>query len=152
MANATTPATPQVSNATVAKSAAPVAAPVAQAQAPKEEMFQSYNSSRDGIRIITDKGIRVNFAAHRYVTQDPAVIEYLDREIAAKSLPGVSKGELLASSDLDPMEALRKKIIADYLEKEVAKKAAIAAGDLTDFGNTENAPGLKVTTSSQVAS
>lgn len=119
--------------------AAPVPAPVPSVQAPpvvEERKFQHYSSSRLNMAMLTKIGQRINFISGVFITDDKSVIRYLDEEIA-NGLNIITKGELLTEKEADPMEALKKKHIAEYLEQqaELAKQASL--GITRDMGETE---------------
>ena len=119
-----------------------------------EDTYQQYTSVRHGIRIITDKGIRCSFAGGDFVTKDPDVIAYFNEELSKQpsGLPGIAKGELLTTSDLDPMEKLRKKFFAEFQAQADAKKAALALGQSVDMGTTPDATNIGAVNSGQTAS
>lgn len=97
----------------------------------EESKFQVYSSSRVSMRMLTEKGTRITFANYKFITSDPESIAYLDAEIK-NGLQSVTKGEELSTAELDPMHAVKKKAVEDYL----AQQAVIAAGT-GDGGNSE---------------
>ena len=122
------------------------------AQAPTEEkLFQHYSSSRKSMRMITHLGKRIVFISHQLITADQAVIDYLDEQINSDYNPGLKKGKKMTAEDADPMSALKKKHIAEYLAKEAKDKADMANGILAPMGSTAGAKNLGAATSSQVA-
>jgi len=118
-----------------ATQAAPAPAPAVVAQV-EERKFQHYSSSRLNMAMLTKIGQRINFISGVFITDDQSVIRYLDEEIA-NGLNIITKGELLTEKEADPMEALKKKHIAEYLEQqaELAKQASL--GITRDMGETE---------------
>lgn len=152
-------ATPNVTKAVpptppAASLLAAMQAPAVNTPEPKEDTYQQYTSVRHGIRILTDKGIRCNFAGGEFVTKDPDVIAYFNKELSKQpsGLPGITKGELLLTSDLDPMEKLRKKFFAEFQAQEEAKRIAAALGQSPDMGTTPGATNIGATHSGQTAS
>jgi hypothetical protein len=118
----------------------------------EEKEFCSYHSSRLATNLITPAGGKISFTGNQFITDNEDHIAYLDGEIK-KGLPGVTKGDNVTSSDLDPMSGLRKKFYAEF-EKEQAEKAKAAAlGKVPDMGSTKPAQEQKkVATSNQTAS
>ena len=98
---------------------------------PSETMFQTFRMSRVQTKMITTTGQVLAFRDHQYITADEDEIAYLELCIQ-KKVPGLSKGKPVTSSERDPMEALRKKIISDYLAEEQAQLKAVP-----DMGSTE---------------
>lgn len=96
--------------------------------------YQHYKSSRTAMRLITVKGKKIIFSGYEFITQDEDIIEYLDYEIK-QGLPGIVKGELLTVDEANPMEALRRKHVTEYLEQQKEKKADIAKGISKDMGS-----------------
>lgn len=122
----------------------------APAQPAQEEEFQQYNSAKPSVRLITEAGFRITFTNYTYLTQNEDAISYLDRQIAS-GLQGITKGEVVTTSDLDPMAKLRKELEAKIRE-ELAQEAANAAKGITrDMGDTESKAGIKVATAKDVA-
>lgn len=116
----------------------------------QEEEFQQYKSAKPSIRLITEKGFRITFTNYTYLTQNEDAIAYLDRQIEA-GLQGVTKGEVLTTSDLNPMAKLRKELEAQ-IRAEMAEEAKNAALGITrDMGETEAKAGIKVATAKDVA-
>ena len=116
----------------------------------EEEVFQEYLSAKSGIRLVTPKGFRITFTDGRYLTQRQDVIDYLDNEIK-EGLRAVTKGKSMTSSDLDPMESLRKKFFAEFAAKQAEEAKNKALGILPDMGTTEAKAGIKVASSATVA-
>jgi hypothetical protein len=109
--------------------------------APKETVpsipeikYQHYNSSRVAMRMITYGGKAISFANYKFITADPDIIQYLDTEIE-RGLNTVTKGELLTTDEADPMKALKKAHIQEYLD---AKAAETSANYSADMGNTKS--------------
>jgi len=94
-----------------------------------EKVYQTYKSGMDNQRIVMPSGKIIRVTAHEYITDKQDEIDFLDAEIEA-GFPYLSKSGEVTSSDLDPMSALRNKIIAEYeAEKKAAAEAAqIASG------------------------
>ena len=129
-----------IADAAATKVSAPPATPQAPQAAPvtptlpevKEEVFQFYKSTIDNQKIAMKSGKVLRITAGKYITKDPAEIEFLDYEIS-QGFPFLKKGEPVTSSDLDPMSALRKKIYAEILAAQADGTLAVPAPVL---GNT----------------
>ena len=119
----------------------------------EEQEFACYNCTRNSTIVITPKGKRLAFSAHKFITADDEAIAYLDKQIANKSLPGITRGDNVTTSDMDPMQAMRKKFYEEFQaeQAEAARKAAL--GEIPDMGSTlpENVAPKKVLTSDGVA-
>ena len=111
--------------------------------------FQHYGSSRIAMNLVTEEGTKVRFVNHQYITADERIIRYLDDQID-RGLNVITKGELLTAEDADPMTALKRKHIAEYLEKEAAELVAAAQGKTRDMGNTDNKPAISPASSKAV--
>lgn len=95
-------------------------------------MLKLYKSSILSCKIHTTSGKEINFCSGRYATDDDEEIEFLEAQVKAKH-PHiyVDDGELEVDSvKVDPVEAIRKKAIADYIAAQESKVG-------TDFGKTE---------------
>lgn len=103
----------------------------------EEKKYQHYKSSRVSMRMITTTGRMIAFTNYQFITCDQDLISYLDDEIG-KGVNVVTKGELLTHSESDPMEALKRKHIAEYLEKEAEELKQQALGEVKDMGNTKS--------------
>ena len=118
---------------------------------PAVPMWQHYKSSRPAMRMITKEGIRIAFTKFTYMTQDPSVIAYLDAEIAA-GLNVITKGELLTAEESDPLEALKRKHVAEYKAELLAEQIAAMKGEKKDMGSTAVSPTkIKTATTEHVA-
>ena len=111
--------------------------------------FQHYASSRIAMNLVTEAGTKVRFVNHQYITADDEIIAYLDDQIK-RGLNVVTKGELLTAEDADPMTALKRKHIAEYLEKEAAELVAAAKGETRDMGETASKPDISPASSKSV--
>ena len=100
-----------------------------------EKQYQSYTCSRKSTKVITTKGRLLRFVHSQYVTDSKEEIEYLDHEISIGGLRGITKGKPVASAHADPMAALKRKHIAEYLAAE-----AQVPDSSTDMGTTEKTP------------
>lgn len=118
----------------------------------KEEHFHHYISARVAPRLATEKGHKIRFTDHRHLTQNEEVIEYLDREIKAHNLPGITIEEIVSTSDIDPQASLRKRARKELLKELQAEAAGGGVGsENRDMGSFEP-PGLNPTNSKQTAS
>jgi|TARA_R110000764_G_scaffold58467_8_gene127122 hypothetical protein len=119
--------------------------------APVEAQFQQYKSARPAVRLVTYSGLRLTFTNFQFLTQSEEAIDYLDSEIA-KGLQGISKGDVLTTSDLDPMQSMRKQVRAELLAEIQAAAANEAVGKSRDMGETENKAKISPASTKQVAS
>lgn len=94
--------------------------------------YQCYASSRPSMQLITTKGKRIAFVSSQFITTDRDIIEYLDDEIS-RGLNLVTKGKPMTADEIDPMSALKKKHIAEYLAKEQEELADRATGKMRDI-------------------
>lgn len=115
-----------------------------------EVKFQHYASSRIAMNLVTEEGAKLRFVNHQYITSDKREIEYLDDQID-RGLSVITKGELLTAEESDPMAALKRKHIAEYLEKEAAELVAAAKGEVRDLGTTDSKPAISPVSSKGVA-
>ena len=107
--------TPEAIKAAIAAAASPT---------PKEErQYQTYFHSMSSSKMLTDKGTPIIFQEHKCYTDVQEVMDYLDKEIAG-GLKLITKGELVTSEDLDPMAAIKKRVIAEYLKDQEKLAAA----------------------------
>lgn len=116
----------------------------------KTEKFQEYKSARVAVRMMTPEGIRITFTGHKFLTQNEAVIAYLDSEIKAGATH-ITKGEVLTTDDLDPMATLRREMkeeVRKEMEEEAKKKAL---GIVPNMGSTANKPTIQTSNSKDVA-
>jgi len=98
--------------------------------------YQHYTSARIAMRLVTKTGKRIIFTGFEYFTQDEDVIEYLDSEIK-QGLPGITKGKLMSFAEKDPMEKLKREIIAEHEEKKAQEAADASRGITKNMGNTK---------------
>lgn len=121
---------------------------LAQQEADKPEpseddtIYQHYSSSRIAVKLITDKGKKVIFTNYQFITADQDIIDYLDAEIKA-GMNVVTKGKAMTSEEADPMAALKRKHVAEYLEQQEALSKENAAKS-RDFGATEEGSKTKI--------
>ena len=118
--------------------------------APVEQEFQQYKAAKAAVRLITREGIRITFTNFQYLTQNPDVIDYLDEEIA-KGLQGITKGGVLSTSDLDPMQSMRKQARADLMAELEQEALDEAKGVSKDMGETEHKAQISPMSSKSVA-
>lgn len=96
--------------------------------------YQHYISAKQHTKLVTPTGRMIPFVNFKFITNDPELIAYLDKEIELR-IPGITKGELLTHEEADPMQALRNKHIMEYLAKEAAgKKENIDMGSTVATG------------------
>lgn len=107
-----------------------------------EVMWQEYMSAAPAVRTITNKGTRIAFTDHKYYTDRKEVVRWLDNEIANRTLPGITKGKFLTSTERDPVARLKKQHIKEYLAEQAQVAADVAAGKFPDMGTTAGAKNL----------
>lgn len=115
-----------------------------------EQEFQEYTSARSSTRLITESGFRITFTNFQYLTQNEEAIAYLDEQIKL-GLAGITKGKVLTTSDLNPMEALRKTMEAEIRAKIAEEAKNEALGITKDMGVTGGAPSISPASSKAVA-
>lgn len=82
-----------------------------------EPEYQQYASTRLSICLIVPGGKRINFTNYEYYTKDPEIMEYLDTQIA-KGLRGYAKGKRVRAEDINPMAALKRKHIEEFMASQ----------------------------------
>lgn len=109
-------------------------------------MLKLFKSAVPSCKTHLPNGKEINFVGGRYATDDPLEIEYLEGEIKARHpIFYVDSKELEVDSvRVDPVEAIRRKAIADYLAEQEAKVG-------TNTGDTK-APQKVVTSADALAS
>lgn len=107
-------------------------AQITQTPAVVEKEFQVYKSSLPNQRIALPSGKLLRITSGKYITDRKDEIEFLDAEIEA-GFPYLSKTGTVTSTELDPMAALRQRIIAEYVEQQAAGvKPEVPEPKLTD--------------------
>lgn len=112
-----------------------------------EVKYQHYNCAKQATKMITTMGKVVAFTNFKFITKDQDIIDYLNEEIA-RGLTIITKGELLTHEEADPMSALKKRVIEEYL----AKQAETAAAPLKNMGSTAGASKVGAASSKTVPS
>jgi len=95
----------------------------------KEKEYQSYRSSLPNQRIALESGRLLRIVDHKYITDDGEEIEFLDHQIK-KGFPFLSKTGVVTTSDLDPMNSLRQRIIAEAIASGTVQ--AVPSPELKD--------------------
>ena len=111
--------------------------------------YQHYNCARIAMNMVTEEGKKIRFVNHQYITADEHEIKYLNDQIK-RGLTVITKGELMTAEEADPMEALKRKHIAEYLAKESAELVAEAKGESRDMGSTASKPAISPASSKAV--
>lgn len=119
----------------------------------EQGVWQHYKGSRQSMRMTTTCGKKFYFAQFELLTQDEDVIGYLDAEIKNNPMIGITKGALMTADDKDPMAALKRKHIAEYIAEQAKQASDTASGIVPDMGSTkvEGAPQLNPANSGNVA-
>jgi hypothetical protein len=99
-----------------------------------------FKSASASMQMCSDAGTRIIFIRGRFITDDPEVIEYLDRQITKYKVPGLSidPGEMYYDANIhDPIAALRGSIRKELIEE--ARLLALQASGTPgrDMGNYE---------------
>ena len=96
-------------------------------EGPKAE-FQQYTSALVATCLFTPTGKRINFANYEYYTKDSEIIEYMDAQLKI-GLRGFKKGEIVLAEDINPMAALKRKHIEEFLASQVGRDFTAANAD-----------------------
>ena len=113
------------------------------------QKYNQYFSTRPRLSIAMKSGTIIRFVGGQYVTDVPDEISFLDEQIAAgHSMLYVKKGsETVTQEQLDPMAAIKKKAVEEYLAQQQKQQDASR-----DMGKTENTgAGIDVTTSKSIS-
>ena len=105
----------------------------------EEAKFQTYKSSRTTMRCMTDEGKHIVFVSGQLITDDEDIIVYMDREIKARGLPGITKGPKVSAKEADPMSGLRDKFFKEFAAEQEKLRIAEALGKHPDMGTTKQA-------------
>ena len=111
--------------------------------------YQHYNCARIAMNMVTEEGKKIRFVNHQYITADELEIAYLNDQID-RGLKVITKDKLMTLEEADPMAALKRKHIAEYLAKESAELVAESKGESRDMGNTESKPAISPASSKAV--
>lgn len=85
----------------------------------------------------------LEFRGYRYITEDPDEIKALVEDINSPACPWAVKGEYIKKEDLDPLNAVRRKAVEDYL---ASVAAAATTASTTDAAAVAAATGIATTT------
>jgi len=86
----------------------------------KVVLYQSYISSLENQRIAMDNGKLISITAYKYITAAKDEVAFLNKLIEEGS-PYISYEGELTSEDLDPMAALRKRILQEAIDAGVVQ-------------------------------
>lgn len=134
--------------------AAEVAADPLDAIAGEGKSYNVYHCGPDNMHMHTADGQDIRFAQHRHVTDQPEVIAYLDAEVARRNpMVTVQEGhETMTSAELDPMAALKRKHVREFLLEQAAANAANPPRDLGGTaGGNANANALGIVGTDQLS-
>jgi len=100
----------------------------------QEKLYNVFYSTLESCRMITKGGRNIAFVLGKYVTAVPEEIQYLQEEISlGNSRISVIPGkEQMTADDLDPMKALKKQHIKEYLADQALLDKNVAAGTLSE--------------------
>ena len=113
------------------------------------QQYNQYFSTRPRLSIVMKSGTIIRFVGGQYVTDVPDEIDFLNEQVAAgHSMIYVKKGnETVTQEQLDPMAAIKKKAVEEYLAQQQKQQDASR-----DMGKTENTgAGVDVTTSKSIS-
>ncbi len=99
--------------------------------AEEDVVYQQFHSNRSSMSMTTPEGGTMNFMHHKFITSNPVFIAYLQLEIASGN-SFIRQDEVdkeLTLADLDPMAALKKKHIEEFLAEQ-AKNAPPESRDM----------------------
>ena len=100
---------------------APAPAPVSDTNTDADDpLFQQYSSARQSCSLITPTGARINFTNYEFYTKEPAFIEYIDSLIDS-GVRGFKKGKAVHASEVNPMAALKRKHIEEFLASQTGR-------------------------------
>jgi hypothetical protein len=102
-----------------------------------KRVFKSASSS---MQMCSDAGTVIIFIRGRFITSDPEVIEYLDRQINKFKVPGLSidPGEMYYDANIhDPIAALRGSIRRELIEEARLLAQQASGNPARDMGNYE---------------
>lgn len=110
--------------------------PVVQTQVQEtvEKVYNVYYNSVGSCKMVTEAGRTIAFVGGKYVTDIEEEINYLNKELALgnSKLSVVPGQEQMTAEDLDPMAALKKQHIAEYLAEQEAQAGNLKAGTLKE--------------------
>lgn len=89
-------------------------------EAAADAEYQQYTSARIAASLITPEGKRINFTNYEYYTKDTDIMEYLNNQIA-KGLKGFKRGKMVRASEINPMAALKRKHIEEFLASQAGR-------------------------------
>lgn len=111
--------------------------------------YNQYFSTRARVNITMPNGKRINFVAGTFVTDSQDEITFLDEQIKlGMQVIYTKKGQETITSDaLDPLAAIKKKAVDEYLATQSKQ-----LDPQRDMGNTESkGAGLDVATTKSIA-
>jgi hypothetical protein len=88
------------------------------------KQYHQYFSSRPKISITMPNGNRIYFVAGTYVTDNESEVEFLNEQIKHNHpMIFIQKGkETVTQEQLDPLAAIKEKVIAEYLSKQAEQQ------------------------------
>jgi hypothetical protein len=108
-----------------------------------------YKSTAKSVNLIMPDGKILHFKFGWFATDDPIVIDWLDRAVARNEFGGNiyidPNAKTISEDQENPMKALRKKIIEEYLAEQ-----ATHTNPANDMGESKQSP-LKAASTSDIA-
>lgn len=98
-----------------------------------QKQYNQYFSTRPSISITMPSAKRIRFVAGSYITDKQDEIDFLDKEIAiGHQMIFTKQGQEVVNEEaLDPLAAVKKKAVEEYLAKQAAQ-----ADPSRDMGNS----------------
>ncbi len=111
------------------------------------KVYHQYFSTRPIMNIATTTGKMIHFVGSTYVTDAEDEIAFLDNEIRAglKAIYVKQDKKTVSAVELDPLAAIKKKVIDEYLAAQAAQ-----ADVSRDMGNTSTDPQAGMQTSKSI--
>jgi hypothetical protein len=97
-----------------------------------------YKSAAASMQMCSEAGARIIFVNHRFITDDPEVIDYLDKQVNKYKVPGlfIDKGEMFYDANIhDPIAALRNQLRKELMEEMQLRTKAASGNPNRDLGS-----------------
>jgi len=118
-------------------------------KASSTKQYHQYFSTRPTINITMPSSKKIRFVGGVYMTDKEDEIAFLDNEVKlGHTMIFVKQGQETVNADaLDPLAAIKKKAVEEYLEQQQR-----AADPNRDMGNTAAVDNTQIQTSKSIAS
>jgi len=101
------------------------------------EAASGYPNFETTLRLPNGSLETVKFVGSQFVTRDSDIATALQKEVEASGCPWLVKGAVVTEKELDPLNALREKII-----KEESDRIRAAAAEGSTYDNTNTGAGM----------